>query len=174
MLKKVVIALDGSQNSERAFGFACDLGAKFKSEIHLVHVVTEREVPDDIKRMAEIERLIPSQLKTEEEESGTSRRFGSVLKTVDKGGDTYRILEKLGENLLASSKEDAEGKGVGSVTTALLRGDPATELIKYLKSNGVDAVISGSRGLGKLRGLLVGSVSSKLAQYAPCSSIVVK
>ncbi|KAA3619005.1 MAG: universal stress protein [Proteobacteria bacterium] len=56
----------------------------------------------------------------------------------------------------------------------MLRGDPAAELIRYLNSKGADAVVSGSRGLGNLRGLVIGSVSQKLSQHAPCACIMVK
>lgn len=174
MLKTIVVALDGSSHSERAFRFACDLGVKFGAALHLVHVVTEREVPDDLKRMAEIEHLIPERLRSAVEDAATEGQFGPVLKNVEKSGEAFQILEKLGENLLDSSEQDAREAGVGSVTKALLQGDPAQALIRHVESVGADAVICGSRGLGNLRGLMVGSVSHKLSQHAPCACIMVK
>jgi nucleotide-binding universal stress UspA family protein len=174
MLKKIAVAMDGSEHSERAFDFACDLAAKFGAELKLVHVVTERDVPDDLRRMAEIEHLIPNRYKSAVSEAGANEEFGSVMKNVEKSGEAYQILEKLGENLLTSGVADARAKGVEKVSSALLRGDPADELIRYIKTEKVDTVISGSRGLGKLRGMLVGSVSQKLTQHAPCASVLVR
>ena len=174
MLKKIVVALDGSEFSERAFQFACDLATKFGSSLCLAHVVTSRDIPEDLKRMAEIEHLIPARLKAATEEVSTDSGFGQVVRNVEKTGEAYEILEKLGEHLLQSSADEAREKGVESVQTKLLQGDPAGELIHLIKSEKADAVVSGSRGLGNLRGLLVGSVSNKLSQHAPCACIMVK
>lgn len=60
------------------------------------------------------------------------------------------------------------------VESYLCRGDAATEIIDYAKENHVDMIIVGSRGLGAVRGWLMGSVSRKLVHYAPCSVMVVK
>lgn len=174
MLKTIVAALDGSSHAERAFDLACDLAVKFEANLHLVHVVTEREVPDDLRRMAEVEHLIPARLKSAVEDASESARFGSVLKNVEKSGESYQILEKLGENLLESSVQDARERGVGSIKGTLLRGEPAAEIIRHIESVGADMIVSGSRGLGNLRGLMVGSVSHKLIQHAPCAVIMVK
>ena len=174
MLKTIVAALDGSSHSERAFDLACDFAVKFDANLHLVHVVTEREVPDDLRRMAEVEHLIPARLKSAADQMSESARFGSVLKNVEKAGESYQILEKLGENLLESGLQDARERGVASVKSKLLRGEPAAEIIRYIESVSADIVISGSRGLGSLRGLMVGSVSHELTQHAPCAVMMVK
>jgi nucleotide-binding universal stress UspA family protein len=60
------------------------------------------------------------------------------------------------------------------VDTFTCRGDAATEIIDYAKKNAVDIIVVGSRGLGAVRGWLMGSVSRKLVHYAPCSVMVVK
>ena len=52
-------------------------------------------------------------------------------------------------------------------------GDPAEALIKVAKDVHADAVVVGRRGLGQLKGLLLGSVSQKLASLAPCMAIIV-
>lgn len=50
----------------------------------------------------------------------------------------------------------------------MLWGDPAEEIIKAVVSEKVDALVVGRRGHGKLAGLLLGSVSQKIASTAPC------
>jgi nucleotide-binding universal stress UspA family protein len=124
--------------------------------------------------MAEIEHLVPERLKSAKEAVANDTGFGAVVRNVEKGGEAHQILEKLGEHLLQTSADDAREKGISSVQTKLLQGDPATELIHLIKSEKADAVVSGSRGLGNLRGLLIGSVSNKLSQHAPCACIMVK
>ncbi len=39
---------------------------------------------------------------------------------------------------------------------------------------GADMIVIGSRGLGELKGLLVGSVSNKVAEHAKCSVLTVR
>jgi nucleotide-binding universal stress UspA family protein len=52
--------------------------------------------------------------------------------------------------------------------------DPAGEILKLANSRNYGLVILGSRGQGALKGLLMGSVSSKVAKEAKSSVLVVK
>lgn len=51
--------------------------------------------------------------------------------------------------------------------------DPAQTIIDCIMSEKVDAVVVGRRGRSQLAGLLLGSVSQKLATLSPCPVIVV-
>jgi nucleotide-binding universal stress UspA family protein len=70
-------------------------------------------------------------------------------------------------------------EGLHSVDDALaaepvrLDGDPAMELTREC-AEGVDLLVVGSRGYGPLTRVLLGSVSSKVAQDAPCPLLVVR
>jgi len=55
-----------------------------------------------------------------------------------------------------------------------VRGDPAEQIITRAKRERTDLILMGSRGLSDIRGFLLGSVSHKVATYAPCSVLVVK
>lgn len=55
-----------------------------------------------------------------------------------------------------------------------VKGNPAEELVDYANDNEIDLIIMGSRGLGAVRGLLLGSVSSRVLQQADCHVLVVK
>jgi nucleotide-binding universal stress UspA family protein len=59
-------------------------------------------------------------------------------------------------------------------TSVLLRGDAATEIIHYVQEHHIDLVVAGSRGLSRVKGWLMGSVSRKLVHYAGCSVMIVK
>ena len=63
--------------------------------------------------------------------------------------------------------------GVKEVETVIAAGDP-TQAIETAKARNVDTIVIGSRGLGDLQGLLLGSVSHKVAQMAPCTCIIVR
>jgi nucleotide-binding universal stress UspA family protein len=56
----------------------------------------------------------------------------------------------------------------------LARGDAATEIVNYAHEQEIALIIAGSRGLGAIRGWLMGSVSRKLAHYAECSVLIAR
>ncbi len=56
----------------------------------------------------------------------------------------------------------------------LKRGDAATELIAYIKAEKIDLTVVGSRGLGRARSWLMGSLSRKLVHYSGGSVLVVR
>lgn len=69
-------------------------------------------------------------------------------------------------------------KEVGSVPceihTELIEGDPASAIIEVANTRKSDVIVMGSRGLGRLAGLLLGSTSQKVVSYAPCPVLIVR
>lgn len=53
-------------------------------------------------------------------------------------------------------------------------GDPAEKIIDLSGSEGYDLVVIGHRGLGGIRGLILGSVAKRTAELAPCPVLVVR
>ena len=56
----------------------------------------------------------------------------------------------------------------------VLRGEPASALIDYANNAGVDLIVMGRRGRGRMEGLVIGSVSAKLTSHANCPVLTVK
>jgi nucleotide-binding universal stress UspA family protein len=54
------------------------------------------------------------------------------------------------------------------------RGQPARTIVSTAEEVQADAIVLGSRGLGDVSGLLLGSVSHKVASLAKCNVITVK
>jgi nucleotide-binding universal stress UspA family protein len=77
----------------------------------------------------------------------------------------------LGEEILAEARGLA---GDVLVARELHFGAPADILCRRAKELGADLLVVGSRGLGRLDRLLLGSVSAAVAAQAPCSVLVVR
>ncbi|TGG93352.1 universal stress protein [Natronospirillum operosum] len=56
----------------------------------------------------------------------------------------------------------------------LLEGDPGEAVIKHADAADAPMIIVGSRGISRVRGLLIGSVSQRLAEHAHCPVTVVR
>jgi len=54
------------------------------------------------------------------------------------------------------------------------RGDPAQSLLDYIDNCAIDMVIMGRRGIGRIGGIVVGSVSSKVSAHAHSAVLTVK
>jgi nucleotide-binding universal stress UspA family protein len=55
-----------------------------------------------------------------------------------------------------------------------LIGDPASTIVAFAKKRRCFAIVMGNRGRGRLAGLLLGSVASKVIYLAACPVILVK
>ncbi len=62
----------------------------------------------------------------------------------------------------------------GEVHTEVLEGSPADAIIDVANTRGSDVIVMGSRGLGRLAGLLLGSTSQKVVSHAPCPVLIVR
>lgn len=82
--------------------------------------------------------------------------------------------QKFAQKIIAEAEMEFKKKGVESYRSAILRGDPAQEILQFAKENGVDMIIMGSRGAGAADMLMFGSVSHKVCHLAKCTCITVK
>lgn len=53
-------------------------------------------------------------------------------------------------------------------------GSPAVVILDFAASNDIDLIVMGSRGLGIVKGVLLGSVSQYIVEQAKCPVLVVK
>jgi nucleotide-binding universal stress UspA family protein len=79
--------------------------------------------------------------------------------------DSAKILDKC--------KEIADRNGV-ELETVMAEGDATSNIISHAQKEGFDLIIIGSRGLGKFKEIILGSVSNKVLHHARCSVLVAK
>ncbi len=76
-------------------------------------------------------------------------------------------------DVLDKARAAFEGK-VASIGTRLHVGAAGTTIVEMARACRADLVVVGSRGLGTYKGLLLGSVSDHVANYARCPVLVAK
>ena len=62
----------------------------------------------------------------------------------------------------------------GEISTELIEGNPAEAIIEVAKTRNSEVIVMGSRGLGRLAGLVLGSTSQKVVSHAPCPVLIVR
>ena len=62
----------------------------------------------------------------------------------------------------------------GQIHTEILEGNSAEAIIEVAKTRKSDVIVMGSRGLGRLAGMLLGSTSQKVVSHAPCPVMIVR
>ncbi len=82
-------------------------------------------------------------------------------------------LTKKAQEMLDSTKKSCEKQGV-QFASKILHGNPASEIAKFAEKGKFDLVIVGSRGLGGLRGKVLGSVPNSIVHESKVSVLVVK
>ncbi len=75
---------------------------------------------------------------------------------------------------LAQSKEEALAAGATEVTTKLLQGVPAQEIVSQAVGGGYDLIVMGTHGRTGFQHALVGSVAEKVVRTAPCAVLTVR
>ena len=116
----------------------------------------------------------------EAERRGTALRVVHTVEVPKLPGASLFDLDRLAESVLAEDEKEvldalapheARHPGV-SVDLILVVGEPATTIAA--EADGAALLVTGSRGHGGFVGLLLGSVSRRLLQTAPCAVAVVR
>jgi nucleotide-binding universal stress UspA family protein len=151
MTEKFLVAVDGSDHGWRALELAADLAKLSDAELIVLHVVPYEAISEALKQFAKAEGI-----QIEEE----SARFHA--------GRT------LADAITSEAKTRTTKRGLARVTTQTAEGNAANEIVAIAKSEDVDMLFVGSRGRGEITGLLLGSVSHKVMNLAPCTCVIVK
>ncbi|MBE9523621.1 MAG: universal stress protein [Chloroflexi bacterium] len=66
------------------------------------------------------------------------------------------------------------GEVPGALKTEILEGPPAEAVLRVVGTRNNDLIVMGTRGRGRLSGLLLGSNSQKVVAHAPCPVLLVR
>jgi nucleotide-binding universal stress UspA family protein len=147
MYKKMVVPVDGSETSWRALRQAVELGVKFAgSEIIVLTVI--QPYNNAALLAVPLDHNVISQSNAD--------------------------MERIGNEVLKQAREIVGPNYPGKVSFEMEVGHPSERILAVTKESGADAIIIGSRGLSGIAEFFLGSVSSKISQYANVPVLIVK
>jgi nucleotide-binding universal stress UspA family protein len=172
MIKTILVPTDGSEHAKKAVLLAADIAEKFDARMVVLHVLSSDPLPEALVRMAEVEHITPP--RSEPSIAATPEGKYPASTMVGQKEDRPEIRRFVAEHVVSDAEKIAKDKGVKNVHCVIEDGDPGKEILRYAEEESANLIVMGSRGLGDLQGLLMGSVSHKVSHLSPCSCITVK
>ncbi|MGH3106807.1 MAG: universal stress protein [Rubrobacteraceae bacterium] len=144
---KILLATDASKDAEKAALIASDIANSTGSELHVLHVGNTKDF-----------HVAP----------GAEQSFSP--RTVSLG----EVREKA-EKTLEQAVKQVEEAG-GTVAQSHLRsGDPDDEILRFCdEQGGFGLIVMGSRGLTRIKRVVIGSVSESVVRHAHCPVLVAR
>lgn len=145
-MKRIIAAVDRSESSLRAVDLAADLANKYDAALVLLTVGHDITGPDPgMEAYARMEHIREP---------------------------TLTLIDSIrGE--LTEACDRAAAKGAQRISTEVFIGEPAAEILASASAGQAHLIVMGSRGHGRLTGLLLGSVAQKVVALARCPVLVV-
>lgn len=141
MFSRILVPVDGSDNSHRALDAALFLSEKLGAKVTAIHVMEDLPVLH-----IQSEKLLRELL------------------------EAYKKENQL---LLLKCSEIATKKGL-TMDTKLLQGNPSSAILDFCEKEKHDIIVMGSRGMGKFKELVLGSVSSKVLHHSSCPIMIIR
>jgi len=145
---KIVLPFDGSPASNRAVQYVIGLSEKLTDKQLTVDVVNAQE---GARRAAEIFTRDAAEI---------------AAKIVESSRET-------GNRVLQSALKSLEDAKITAKPFVIL-GEPADAVAEHIAKHGGDAVVMGTRGLGAVGGLVLGSVAGKIIHLVKVPVTLVK
>lgn len=146
-MRKVLLATDGSPNSLRA----------------------ARTLGDMVKDMPEVQVTVVYVAHVPRELNMTDLYGNKIVPEIP----LDVMIRRAAEPVLTSTVE-ALGLPPERVRSEVQVGDPAEEITDLARFEDYDLIVVGSRGLGPVKEILLGSVSNRVLHTAPCPVLVVR
>ena len=145
MYSKIVVPLDGSENSERSLPHVTGLAKAAGSAVHLVQVITRAE---ELHMMGSAEASFAL---TEQYQTMADQLMASRMAEAERylTGVQYRL----------------EADGI-TVSGAVMEGAAAEKIVEYAVGEDADLIVMSTRGQGGIQRFLLGSVTDRVLRSA--------
>jgi nucleotide-binding universal stress UspA family protein len=152
MFEKVLVALDGSELSNKALTFALDIAKKCSASITLYTVIPRTTVPVTPIPAAIGPGVAPTIM-------------ADYTKAIREGHE-----KMLKENLEKAKKDHPDLK----IDAKMGDGRPAETIVRASKEGNYDLIIMGSRGLSGIKKVFLGSVSHGVVNHSEIPVLIIK
>lgn len=155
MFSNILVAVDGSEHSNKALNYGMELAEKFGGKITLVNVYSSA-----VPMTASMDTLATP----------------PTISPHSSPAIAAKIVEEAqlrGKRILEEAEQTVRQRGI-AVEKVLREGDAVKEIVTMVQDRKFDLVVVGHRGLGRLRELLLGGVSEGVSHKAPCPVLIVK
>jgi len=177
MIKKVLVATDGSKHAAKALTVASQIAAKFQAQLVILHVLLRDATSTTLRSMANKKELTKAQRHLldhyEIDAQMDVARAGFEVTPVPIPPPA-QLVQVIGNQLVERAAGVARRHRVKKVIPVTAEGDPAEAILKRAKKEKADLLVIGSRGFGEIKSLILGSVSHKVAAEANCPCLTVK
>ncbi len=143
--RSILLATDGSDEAKLGTQAATELSKETGSEVHVVYTLPT-----------------PAQL------------IGHHLYSDEVRESLIGGAERDAETFLKEQAEQIGSDGGKVAETHFRSGDPHKEILRAAEALGVGLIVIGSRGLGAVSRMLIGSVSDSIVRHAHCPVLVVR
>ncbi|MHB8566897.1 MAG: universal stress protein [Nitrososphaerales archaeon] len=154
LVSKILVAIDGSETSDYALNMAIKFGEPNTSTVDLLHIIGGS--------------ALVSSTPVFDPSLGTS---AVVTPQVSPSGVDSDAGKK---DLLEDRRKLVTAQHLNCNAISVRSDDVSGEILKTISSGKYDLVVLGSRGLGGIKGFILGSVSQKVAKEAKISVLIVK
>lgn len=128
MIKKILVAVDGSRPARKALDWAINFAKCFESNLTILHVLSNQSLTEGERKLVESEYQVQIQEALRGSAARKSTKVGDLL-----GSGTsidVAVRTAMGRAMLNRAKETANEKGLSSVRTVLTDGDPASTILE--------------------------------------------
>ena len=147
MFQNILAPVDGSKHAFRALDVAADLAGTYGGDLNILSVYRHHSAVENTHSLVRPSPQVPH---------------------VDTAMHDY--AKEVVERACDYVRQHYAVEPAGFVR----RGQPARTIVAAANELECDTIVMGSRGLGDMTGLLLGSVSHKVASLAECTLVTVK
>ena len=142
---RILLAVDGSEESRLAVRAAAELSAKTDAEVHVAHVLPSPE-----------------------------RTYGPHFYSADVKSSLLERVKNEAREFLGRQAEEVSSAGGRVGGTHLVTGNAPADIVRLAEELHTGLTVLGSRGLGGVRRALMGSVSDSVVRHAHNPVLVVR
>ena len=160
MIMKILVGVDGSENSDKALDYALELADKFSASILILNVF---QPPPEFEYLQSVSQNLPSS-GSSQEQMGNQSNVAYYIKD----------LRSVHEAVLSRAIERAAKlKSNLKIIGELKEGDPSSQIVETAANGQFDLIVVGHRGDRKIKEIFLGSTSEKVAHKAGCAVLIV-